>query len=104
MVDLTLLVFGSLAVEERRAAGDGLLASYHAMLVEHGVSGYTLDDLRVHCRLALLWNLAGTVGWLSSARVADLVGRERALVEAALSDGRLVSALSDYGAAALLPA
>ena len=45
------------------------------------------------CRLALLWHLAGTAGWLAGVGPARLVGRERALVEAAVGDGRLVETL-----------
>jgi aminoglycoside phosphotransferase (APT) family kinase protein len=101
-VDLALFLFGSLAVEERRAAERALLERYHARLVEHGVMGYTLDQLRDHCRLALLWHLAGVVGWLASADIDRLTGRERALVRAAVEDGRLFAALVDHDVAALL--
>ena len=101
-IDLALFLFGSLAVEERRAAERALIGRYHALLVEHGVIGYTLDQLRDHCRLALLWHLAGVVGWLGSAEVERLVGRERALVEAAVEDGRLFAALLDHDVAAVL--
>ncbi len=102
-VDVALFVYGSLDVAERRAAEDDLLRRYHALLVDHGVTGYSLGQLRDDCRLALLWQLAGTVGWLAGADAARLAGRERALVEAALGDGRLVAALLDHDAAALLP-
>jgi aminoglycoside phosphotransferase (APT) family kinase protein len=100
-VDFTQFAFGALSVDERRAAGD-LLRDYHALLVEQGVPGYTLPQFREHCRLALLWQLAGTVGWLSSVNLGQLAGRERALVEAALGDGRLLAALEDYAVGALL--
>jgi aminoglycoside phosphotransferase (APT) family kinase protein len=101
-VDFAQFVFGALSVEKRRAAEGELLRRYHALLVEQGVSGYTLAQFRDDCRLALLWQLAGTVGWLSSVNLGRLVGRERALVEAALGDGRLFAALEDYEAAVLL--
>ncbi len=102
-VDVVQLVFGSLVVEQRRAAADDLLGLYHALLVAHGVSDYSMQQLREHCRLALLWNLAGTVGWLSSVDLEQLRGRERALVDAALGDGRLMAALQDYAVVALFP-
>jgi aminoglycoside phosphotransferase (APT) family kinase protein len=96
VVDVALFVFGSLAVDQRRSAEGALFQQYCALLAEHGVSGYSVDQLREDCRLALLWTLAGTVGWLSSVDLDSLLGRERALVEAALGDGRLVAALQDY--------
>lgn len=96
VVDVALFVFGSLAVDQRRAAEDELLQQYHALLAEHGVSGYGVAQLQEDCRLALLWNLAGTVGWLSAVDLDHVSGRERALVEAALGNGRLVAALQDY--------
>ncbi len=97
-VDVALFVFGSLAVEDRRMAEEGLLRRYHALLVEHGVGGYSLERLRDDCRSALLWQLAGTVGWLAGVDPDRLAGRERALVDAAIGDGRLVAALLDHAA------
>jgi hypothetical protein len=79
-VDIATFVFGSLAVEDRRAAESALLP----------------DELLQDCRLALLSLLAGTVGWLAASDVENFVGRERALVEAALGNGRLVAALLDH--------
>lgn len=85
------------------AATDDLFHRYHALLVAGGVSGYTLDDLRVHARLALLRHLAGIVGWLSSVDLDSLTGRERALALAALEDRRFMAAQLDHDVAALLP-
>lgn len=101
-IDVALFLFGSLSIEQRRAVGQELLARYHALLVAQGVSGYSLQQLLDDCRLALLWNLAGTVGWLSSVDLDHLVGRERALVEDALGDGKLIAALQDTDALAAL--
>ncbi len=42
------------------------------------------------------------MGWLANLNANDLTGRERALHEAALSDGRLAAALLDHDAEALL--
>ena len=95
-VDVALFVFGSLAPEARRGAEEDLLQRYHARLVEHGVAGYPLERLRADCRLALLWQMAGTVGWLAGVDPVRLVGRERVLADAAIGDGRLVSALLDH--------
>ncbi len=103
-VDIAQFVVGSLAPVSRRAAEAALLAEYHARLVAGGVMGYTMDNLRQDYRLALLWLLAGTVGWLASADMEHLAGRERALVEAAIGDGRLATALLDHEVISLLPA
>lgn len=96
VVDVAPFLCGSLTVEQRRAAEADLLRQYHALLVEHGVAGYSAQQLREDCRLALLRHLAGIVGWLGSVDLDHLIGREQALVEAALGDGRLVAALQDY--------
>ncbi len=103
-VDVALFLVGSLAAEERRAAEDTLLRRYHTSLVEHGVDGYPLGRLRDdYCR-AMLLHLVGTVGWLTGADPTTLAGRERALVDAALGDGRLIAALLDHAAAGLVAA
>jgi aminoglycoside phosphotransferase (APT) family kinase protein len=101
-VDVALFLFGSLPVEPRRVAADALLQDYHRLLGARGVSGYSAQQVLDHCRLALLWQMAGTVGWLSAADLNTLQGRERALVEAALGDERLIAALQDYDVLTLL--
>jgi thiamine kinase-like enzyme len=101
-VDFALFVFGSLTVEQRRAAEDDLLHAYHALLAACGVSAYSVQQLREDCRLALLWNLAGIVSWLGAVDFDHLIGRERALVDAALGNGRLIAALQDYDVVTIL--
>ncbi|MGH2560134.1 MAG: aminoglycoside phosphotransferase family protein [Thermomicrobiales bacterium] len=103
-VDVAYVLFGSLDIDVRRAREAELLRHYHALLIEHGVTGYSIDELHDDCRRALLQQLAGTVGWLANADVDLFTGRERALVEAAIGDGRLVSALLDHDVASLLAA
>jgi hypothetical protein len=100
--DVALFLFGSLGVEDRRAAEGALLDRYAALLAEHGMGGYGVDDLRRDCRLALLAVLAGTVGWLTSLDPSELSARERALQKAVLADGRLVAAVLDHDVIALL--
>ncbi len=102
MVDLALFVFGSLSVEDRRAAEDDLFRECHSLLLNHGCVGYGLGHLRDQYRLALLWMLAGTVGWFGSADLDRLSGRERALTVAAIEDGRLFAALLDHDVEAML--
>jgi hypothetical protein len=100
--DVALFLFGSLSVQDRRAAEAMLLDRYTTLIAEHGVRGYGVDDLRHDCRLALLAVLAGTVGWLTNLDPSELADRERALQEAVLADGPLVAALLDHDAIALL--
>jgi hypothetical protein len=98
--DVALFLFGSLAVDDRRAAEGQLLDDYSAQLVEHGVRGYGRTSLLEDCRLALGALLAAQIGWL--AQPAPVHPRERALREAVLSDGRLVAALRDHEVGSLL--
>lgn len=102
-VDLALFIFGSLEVAVRRDNEHDLFRRYHELLIAAGVTGYTSDRLLADCRLALLWQLAGTVTWLGSAAVDDLAGRERDLVEAVFESNRLFAAVLDHDAGALLP-
>jgi len=94
-VDVVLFLVGSLSVDDRRRAENALHGYYVDLLGANGVVGYSLDDLRLDCETALLSLLAGTVGWLAGVDRNDLAGRERALQDAALGDGRLLAALLD---------
>jgi Phosphotransferase enzyme family len=100
--DVALFLFDSLSVEDRRAAEATLLDRYATLIAQHGVRGYGVDELRRDCRLALLVMLAGTVGWVTSLDANELSGRERALQEAVLADGRLFAALLDHDVGAVL--
>jgi len=46
--------------------------------------------------------LAGIIGWLANSDPDRLSGREQRLVEAALGDGRVISALLDHDMLQLL--
>lgn len=100
--DVGLFLFGSLSVEDRRAAEAELLDRYLTLLTAHGVPAYSMEDLRFECQLALLVLLAGTIVWLTTLERADLTGRERALHQTALANGRLVAALLDHDVESLL--
>jgi aminoglycoside phosphotransferase (APT) family kinase protein len=97
-IDLSLFLAGSLTADVRRACEADLLREYHTLLTTRGVTAYTHADLLRDYRLALLWQLAGTVGWLSAVDVASLVGRERQMVERTISEGRLFVALLHHDA------
>jgi streptomycin 6-kinase len=100
--DVAYFICDSLSVDDRRAAEAELLGRYATLLAEHGVTDYSLEDLRRDIPLALLAQLAGTVGWLTTLNAEELTDRERALQEAVLGDGRLAAALVDHEVEALL--
>ena len=102
--DVALFLYGSVAPEDRRAAEGVLLEEYAAMLHTYGVRGYSADDARRDCRLALLLLVAGTINGIASLDPTELSERERALHEAVFDDDRLVTALLDHGEAALAAA
>jgi hypothetical protein len=100
--DIVLFLIGSLSVADRREAESALFDRYVSRLAEHGVGGYSIEDLRTEARLALLALFAGTVVWLTGLDPDDLTPRERALQEAALNDGRMTTALVDNNVEDLL--
>jgi hypothetical protein len=97
-VDVAAFIVGSLSPADRRAAEDDLLRGYHAMLRAGGVVGYSWQRLRQDYRLAVLRHVAGVIGWLATADRGSVDGRERALLDAILGDGRLAAALADHDA------
>jgi Phosphotransferase enzyme family len=100
--DLRFFLSDSLSVEDRRAAETTLFKRYATLLAANGVRNYSVEELRSDCGRALLLLLAGTIGWLMNMSGDDLTVRERALQNAAITDGRLVAALLDYNAGALI--
>ena len=98
--DVALFLFGSLSVKDRRAAESELLERYIGLLSTNGVRGYSIEELREDCGLALLLVLAGTVGWLTTVD-QYATARERALQDAVLTQSRLFTAVLDHGAAIL---
>jgi hypothetical protein len=99
-IDVALFLFGSLSVEDRRAAESELLERYIGLLSTNGVREYTIEELRHDCGLALLLVLAGTVEWLTTVD-QGATARERALHEAVLIEGRLFAAVRDHAAGIL---
>lgn len=94
--DDVAVVMHHLPPAARAAAETDLLGRYAARLRAAGVADYPVARLRHHYRLALQHQLAGVVGWLAASDPDRLAGRERALVEAALGDGRLIAALHHH--------
>jgi len=52
--DLARIIVTGLTTEQREAHDERLVALYHALLVEHGVSGYDIEQCRLAFRLGLL--------------------------------------------------
>lgn len=94
-IDVALFLVDSLSVEDRRAAESELLERYIDLLATNGVRGYSNEELRHDCGLALLSLLAGTVGWLATVD-RDASARERVIQVAVLDDGRLLTAVLDH--------
>ncbi len=101
-LDLNSFVTGSLSIDDRRVAEPGLMDLYLATLDAGGIRDYGIDDLRHHYRLALLWQLGGTVGWLARTIGTAPEGRELALVDAIFDPGRFFAALEDHDVGLLL--
>jgi hypothetical protein len=95
-LDVALFVTGALSVADRRTSEAALRDDYLRQLRELGVTNYSAAQLLDDYRLALLWLLAGNIGWLARADLAKLAGRERELVEAIFEPGRLFAALEDH--------
>lgn len=53
-VDVAYFVCGCLTAADRRSAWDPLVRTYHQLLLERGVAGYSLAQCQIDCRLALL--------------------------------------------------
>jgi Phosphotransferase enzyme family len=100
--DVAYFLCDSLSVGDRRAAETRLLERYVELLAAHGVTDYSVEVLRRQIPLALLAQLAGIVGWLTTLDETELTDREHALQQAVLGDGRLLAALDDHDAEALL--
>jgi Phosphotransferase enzyme family len=101
--DVAMFLSGSLSIEDRRAAEPELFERYVTLLSRHGVRGYSVEDLRLEYRFALLVLLAGTVRGIAMRAPDEATSRERALQKDALAaDGRLMAALGDHDVEALL--
>jgi aminoglycoside phosphotransferase (APT) family kinase protein len=80
-LDFVTFVYSSLTIDDRRA-----------------IEAELLPELLPQ---ALVNAFAGHVLWFARPDLDELEGRERAFVDQALSDGRLVSGLLDHGTLAL---
>lgn len=100
--DLVEAVAGSLAVQEAHDHEAALLDEWYGSLPERIRSDYPRSRLEDDYRRALLRKLAGVVGWLATADTMSVSSREAALIDAAISDGRIIGALRRNDAARVL--
>jgi aminoglycoside phosphotransferase (APT) family kinase protein len=80
--DFVLFAYSSVSIDDRRALE----------------RRFKYDGLE----LALINAFAGTVIWFARPDIPTMTGRERAFVDLALTDGRLVSGLLDHGTLSLV--
>ena len=96
--DVAYFLSENLLPDVRRAIEGGLLTDYHRLLVEGGVSGYTLDDCLYDYRLSLLQRFRALV---STIAVMPFTPAERQMHMDVLLP-RNIAAILDSDAAALI--
>lgn len=102
VADVAPFIATSLSLPDRRDRQEAMLSRYIGVLLDHGVPEEDANWVRAGFVPALLVRFAGVVGWRAATSTVAMTGRETALAEAALGDGRLVAALLDNGADILL--
>jgi hypothetical protein len=97
--DIAYFLYSNVDVETRRNVEMDVLREYHRTLVEHGVQGYTYEQLVEDYRASLLVSLGI---WVVNAATLDMANeRGKALFD--LFFDRLNAAIMDLDALALLP-
>ena len=103
--DLARIIVTGLNIDQREAADGRLIALYHSLLVEHGVTGYDIEHCREDFRLGLLTSLV--INTIAGPNI------DRALIEEAEAAGvfpaevlfvRLAAAVEAHDVHAILPA
>jgi hypothetical protein len=74
--DVAYFVAGTLPAEERRAREREIVKLYHDTLIEHGVTGYSLDQCWEDYRLSVLFLLVYSVIAIGSLDMANARGVE----------------------------
>jgi len=98
--DLAYFITGSLLVDDRRRYEHELLAEYHQILQEGGVTNYTLPQLETDYRGYFAGIMAS--GVILGAMLPDGNERGKAMLEATFT--RFMTAIDDLDSLALLPA
>lgn len=95
--DVGYLMAQSVTSEIRKAHEHEVLQEYHAALVSHGATGYSLDDAWDDYRRTILWSLIYPIGAISE-EVTD----PRALERIGIIATRIVHAIADLDATEML--
>lgn len=98
--DLIYFLAGGLPTEVRRAHESMLIEEYHRALTAHGVTDYSLAELREDCRTGLLFVFA-VIGVIAGGTLDIVNDRAVALFETIFD--RLLPAMDDYRSLKLLP-
>lgn len=97
--DLAYFITGSFSIEDRRRYEDGLIAEYHQLLREGGVTGYSLEQLIADYRACLV--VMTGIFIINGATLPTTNQRAIELFEQIL--GRFVAAIDDRDALEALP-
>ena len=98
--DLAYVITGSLLVDDRRKHEHELLAEYHQLLNQGGVTNYSLEQLETDYRGYFAGVIAS--GVILGATLPDGNERGKAMIEATFT--RFIAAIDDLDSLALLPA
>ena len=98
--DIAYFLYGNVDIETRRAHEMEALRSYHRALADHGVTGYSFDQLTLDYRASLLASLAI---FIVNAGTLD-TANERGVALFEMFFDRLSAAIMDHNALELLPA
>lgn len=101
--DIAMFISGAIDAQEQPVLGQHLLDVYHASLLDRGVVGYDREDLERDVRFWLLRTVIGVVIWLGTADPDAFAGREKALVAAAIGNGRLIAAARSHDLMSAIP-
>ena len=91
--DVANFLGASVLVEDRRAWQEDILVSYHATLVEHGVTDYSLEDLTFHYRMC---SMHQALAQIAVSNIDPGTERGRALLDAMITRS-FTSALDNNG-------
>lgn len=73
-MDVANLLGGSMEPDDLSASWELLLRRYHDGLVQHGVQGYSLDELQLHYRQNVIWPLGQGLALIGALKGNDARG------------------------------
>ncbi len=103
--DLARIIVTGLSTEQREAADGRLIELYHSLLVEHGVTGYDMEECLEGFRLGLL--MSAIVNVIAGANIdpalIDEWDASRGVTQAEMFFGRVAAAIEAHGVLDALP-